>query len=74
MKMFSPKTHAPIVPTDVDQLRDALDLERRIAEALPPTRDRSIDDALATDFRRNIRQTERHIARLADLLCKTAAA
>ncbi|MBS1798474.1 MAG: hypothetical protein JSS95_01475 [Acidobacteria bacterium] len=74
MKMFSPKTQAPLSPADVDQLRAALEMERRIAEIVPPRRDRSIDSQLTTDFRKSIQQTERYISRLADLLCNSVAA
>lgn len=74
MKMFQPRTQVPVSQADVDQLRAALDMERKIADAIPAIADSPIDSHLVTEFRRNLRQTECHIARLEDLLRSTVAA
>jgi ferritin-like metal-binding protein YciE len=49
-------------------------MERKIADAIPAIADSPIDSHLVTEFRRNLRQTECHIARLEDLLRSTVAA
>lgn len=74
MKMFSPKTYAPVSPADVDQLRAALDMERKVADIVPLIGDRFIDSQLATDFRQSLKQTECYIACLSDLLRNSVAA
>jgi ferritin-like metal-binding protein YciE len=74
MKMFQPKAQVPVSQADVDKLRVALDLERKIADTVPAIADSPIDTQLVTEFRRNLRQTECHIERLEDLLRHYAAA
>jgi ferritin-like metal-binding protein YciE len=67
MKMVSVPTEIPAFQADVDKLRVALDIERKIADAVPQIADRSIDRHLATEFKRRLKQTECQIARLENL-------
>jgi len=74
MKMFSAKTKDMQTScADVDHLRRALDLERKIANALPKIADRSIDRPLTTEFKKRLKQTESHLARLEDLFRNAAS-
>jgi ferritin-like metal-binding protein YciE len=68
MKLFSANTKdIQASCADVDNLRIALDIERRVSNALPKTADRSIDQQLTMEFKRRLRQTEGYLARLEDL-------
>ena len=73
MKLFPAKTKdLEASCADVDRLRIALDIERRVSNALPKTADLSIDQLLTLEFKRHLRQTEGHLARLEDLFRNAA--
>ncbi len=52
----------------VDNLRKALDLERKISERRNMAADKEIDRQLAAEFKKHLKQTEGHITRLENLL------
>ena len=73
MKMFSANPPVPSLG-DADNLRVALDIERQIASAVSNIAERSVDRHLATEFKRRLKQSESHIARLENLFRSTTRA
>lgn len=67
MKSFSARFE-DLQALSVENLKDALDLERRLSRNLSRLEDRSPDHQLATEFKDHIRRTECYLARLEDLL------
>lgn len=71
MKIFSSKVE-DLQARRIDNLKKALDLERRISNNSDTPADKAIDPQLAAEFRRHLKQTEEYISQLENLLHHSA--
>jgi ferritin-like metal-binding protein YciE len=71
MKMFSARVEDPHARY-VDNLKKALDMERKIANTPPPVSDPVTDLKIAGEFRDYLRQSEGLLERIEGLLRRSA--